>query len=316
MKKYNNFKKFENYSGSKMINDDALKDKAKDIINEIINIKKYFIMLRDSTEHVYSKINKIIPTDSRKDEFVDYIKNKDVFLSNLLSDLFDSMDSEKIMLELSDVIQILNNIENYTDDNMDSILNGENKTKDDNDGEDDGDDGDDDDEYEIEEPDFEEVEDFIDVDKLEIEKPKDDSADQHNLMGDQLKRRKKKDDLKESAKIRKSLQKIDDIENFVKKYSKFKKENINVFKKGDTAYIDGISTDLGKKMNGKKVTIVDICEDGDCYNIYDPTISPKKDGSANIKKMPSKFLFKEMPIKKEVIVVDRKRPIAKKKHKD
>lgn len=278
MKNIKNIKTFENYMDSNNnINshdEQEINQKIKDIISNIIKTKKYFMMLQNTVEHVYNMLNNQFP--SNIESFMNTVNEKDELLSEILEDLSNTIKTSMVLDEINEINEILDNIDNYTDGNLDLILTGQIKH------------------------------DFENVDE-DIEEEEDEEEDEDQLI------RKKKNIEPLTEQMKKKILKSDKIENFIKKH----KKNINTdeefddgnYKRGEIVYLNGINTEIGKKLNGRKCIIIRKSEDReDCYDLYDSTIPLGKDDS-NIKGMPSKYIFKE----KFLIKDKQRKPATKKK---
>lgn len=346
MEKFKKLKTFENYekTGGEIkatpkidkVSDEVINNKIKEVVANILKTKEYFMLLQDTAEHVYKMIEKQIP--SNVNAFSNSLNEKNKMLGELVDDLLDLLDNSNTLVELNEIVMVLRNIDQYTEDNMDNILKGLG---------DDDDDDDDDDEYicpkcdgtgedkkGIEcdacngtgfKPD-EEIDD--DDDYVEIMQPKkkgriedDDSRDQfvediEEEDEDQLERKPKK--LGESKKPMSDLERK--IKSFAEqnkskvlsKKEEPKKEEIkDKFKKGDVVHIGGIKGHA-IKYNGKKCIVVQKGEE-DTYDLHDPS---SKSPGVNIQRMPEKYMSKEPFPEKPEPVKRAIKPRATRKKKD
>lgn len=281
----NNFKilkTYENYIDrpGENVSKEQIDNRIKEIISNILKTKKYFIMLQDTTENVYDMLKKQFPPS---DSFFDILSQKNNFLSEAFLDILDILNDSFSVDEISNIVEYLEKLEEYIDGNdIEDVLSGEINIKDDY--------------YEEEEEYDDEGEEVDIIDDDEIE--------------DQLKRRQK---LTESIK---KTKRIKELEKFIKSHQKNIKEkekptektkprgDNKEFKKGDIVWINGISGIMAKKFNGKKCEVIGKTEDKeDCYDLYDFTLPVDPKSKANIKGMPSEYIFKEKP---EIIINKKK----------
>ena len=265
MKNNKTLKSFESYMSPEDDNiknpknsftDEEVNARIKSIITGMIETTQYFKMLKDSTESVFGMIYGIIPENAHG--FANELYKKNDFLAELVEEIMTTLGSSSMLDDLEQVVANLQKVHDLTEDNWDNVLSGESEFEEDEDEDEDEDLFIDDD---LDEDEGEE----IDVPK------KDDSKDQHNLP------------------LAESIKKIEDLEKFVKKYSKSDK-----FRKGDIVYLGGISTQFAKKLNGKKAEIVKKCDDKeDCYDLFVSSVPFKKKGDANVKGMPAKFIHND-----------------------
>ena len=319
-------KTFENYEktgASKQnvpeISEEELNSKIKDIISNVLKAKQYVEMLYDSAENVLDMIGKQIPPNA--EDFIDTLYQKNDMLASLMEDLIGIINDQEIILNLKDMVETLENIKDYTEGNMDDILSGEAKDEDDDDeGE----------ELDITEEDefvcpkckgSGENKDGGECEECEgtgykSEIPDDDSKDQfvgpppstqtkkepykrtsvgfkttkHPIKEDEDQLKGKINPVSEQLKRRGSVT-LKDIESKMKKFAPVGKE----FTKGEEVYVNGLIGDVARRFNGKKCIVIRKSDDKvDCYDLYDPTSPPSKDGS-NIKGMPAKYMSREKP---------------------
>ena len=141
MRKLLKLKTFENYEktgDSPPISDDEINTKIKEVISNMLKAKLYFEMLQDTVNHVYEMLEKQIPPN--KVAFQNTISSKDSVLAGILEDLIEIFENQDAVTEVDEIVSILRNLDEYTADNMDNILSGEEEEEDDDD--DEGDDGD------------------------------------------------------------------------------------------------------------------------------------------------------------------------------
>ncbi len=331
-------KTFENYektgpSNTKQnvpeISEEELNSKIKDIISNVLKTKQYVEMLYDSVENVLDMVSKQIPPNA--EDFIDTLYQKNDMLASLMEDLIGIVDDQEIIINLKDMVETLENIENYTEGNMDDILSGKSK-----------DEGDEGEELDITEEDDDEEDEFCPKCKGTGENKDGGECEECDGTGyavngplippsaqikkepykrtsvgfktikhpikedeDQLKRKKintgKGDSGPNNAIIgppgmneqlkRKGGVTLKDIESKMKKFAPVGKE----FNKGDEVYVSGLIGDVARRFNGKKCVVIGKSEDKvNCYDLYDPTSPPSKDGS-NIKGMPVKYMSREKP---------------------
>ncbi len=355
MEKFRKLKTFENYEKAggdakpktDKVSDEVINNKIKEVVANILKTKEYFMLLQDTAEHVYEMIEKQIPPNV--DAFSNSLNDKDEMLGGLVDDLLDLLDNSNTLTELDEIVMVLRNIDQYTEDNMDNILKG--LGDDDEDDDDDDDDGNGDEhicpkcegtgenkrgiecdacngtgfkpEYDEEEEDEDEDDDDDYIEMMQPKKGKvedDDSKDQFvedvEENEDQLERKPKK--LGESKKPMSDLERK--IKSFAeqnkpkvlpKKEEPKKEESKDKFKKGDVVYIGGIKGHA-IKYNGKKCTVVQKGEE-DTYDLHDPS---SKVAGVNIQGMPEKYLSKEPFPEKPEPVKRAVKPRATRKKKD
>ena len=137
-------KTFENYERTgdipkqKPISDEEINNKIKEVISNILKAKLYFEMLQDTVTHVYDMLEKQIPPN--KVAFQNTINDKDPLLAGILEDLLEIFENQEAITEVDEIVSILKNLEEYTADNMDNLLSGENDNIDDDDEEEEDDD--------------------------------------------------------------------------------------------------------------------------------------------------------------------------------
>lgn len=114
--------------------------------------------------------------------------------------------------------------------------------------------------------------------------------------------------INENLKPKKSSlkRKSDEIVDFIKKYKKDDYQNNDEqFKKGDIIYLNNLSGQIAKKLNGLKCEIIRKNEEKeDSYDLYSDKLAKSKNDDANLIGMPSKFMFKEKP----TIIIDEPEP--------
>lgn len=291
MKNLRKLKTFDSYdrtneaANKTAISGAEINERIKEVIDNILKARQYFMMLQDTVEHVYNILEKQIPPN--KEAFIDTLQKKDQLLSDLIEDLVDTLEASTVLSEIEDINLNLKNLESYTDSNIDEILAGRIKISN-NEEEDKDDDEFEDDEEEEEEDDDDYDDDEEPVSNMVIEREPEDQL-----------RRKPKDKVQESFVNEQLKKKALEIEDFIKKHSKQGSKNVqfdsNKFKKGEIVYVNGITNQGGKFFNGKKFQIVCKSEDNeDSYDLYQDT-KVGKEGEANIKGMPSKYIFRDKP---------------------
>jgi hypothetical protein len=99
-------------------------EKIKIAIDNIVKMKVYFKMLRDTTSHVYLKLMEQYPKNNTA--FVDTVMKKDFILGELVDRIYDTVAESDTMKTIEDIINLLEQIEIYTGQgNIDRILSGE-----------------------------------------------------------------------------------------------------------------------------------------------------------------------------------------------
>lgn len=83
--------------------------KAKEIVSNILKTKQYFLLLKDTTEHVYDMIIKQFPPNS--DEFITYLDDNLPDLANIVSVLDNTLFQNDAINEIEEIIEILSEIE-------------------------------------------------------------------------------------------------------------------------------------------------------------------------------------------------------------
>lgn len=126
--------------------------------------------------------------------------------------------------------------------------------------------------------------------------------------------------INENLKPKKSSlkSKSDEILGIIKKYKNKSDLNYNEnfeIKSGDIVYLNGLSGQIAKKLNGIKCKVIRKNRDKeDCYDLYSDKLAKSKNDEANLIGMPSEFIFKNKPT-----IIDepepKKRPTAKKINK-
>ncbi len=250
--------------------ENVINNRIKEVIDNILKVKTYFMLLQDTTEQVYEMIEEQIP--GNKQAFVDTLFGKNQLLGDLLEDIIDLVENSTVLEDIMMMTDNLENLEKYTEDNMDNLLNGKKSLVG-----------------------YSEEEDYEEEDEDEDE---DDEYNSNYLgsMSDEEIKIDNEDQLKRKTKplteqIKRDLHK--DTSDFIKKHSKI--VSTDKFKKGDIVYLNGITTAVGKIFNGKKCEIVKKSDEKeDCYDLYDPSIKGK-DGDSNVKGMPTKYIFRKKP---------------------
>jgi hypothetical protein len=156
------------------ITPDEINERIKEIITNVIKTKYYFDMLKDSADYVFKLIHNQLPKNYNA--FINEVDTRDNILSELLDDLLSTVETTSMIDDIDDIVKNLSLIEEYTKDNMDTILSGKLKHVDEYD-DDDDDDGDingevDEVEYEEEEDDDIPSNNKKDNDEMDQLKPK------------------------------------------------------------------------------------------------------------------------------------------------
>jgi len=115
-------KKFESFGPSNNTpSKEEINEKIKVIINNIIKCEKYFMMLKDTTEHVYESLINVYP--KKVQPFINDIYSRDDMLGEFIDLLNDHVNNSEALSEIDEIILTIDNIKNYTDGNLDVILN-------------------------------------------------------------------------------------------------------------------------------------------------------------------------------------------------
>jgi len=296
---------FENFSQSPGdISDEELNSKIKEVVSNIVKTRQYFMMLHESAQNVYEMIEKVFP--GNQEAFMDTLHDKDDLLAGIIGDILDIIGSSEAITEVDEIVAMLNNLHEYTDGNMDNILNGKGFSGEEiidfeswpNDLDDDPrgafDDDEDEDDWDVP-PDLPviEIEDQLKRRKKPIEAPEQEYSIKNNTL------RKKKPvkvlpinmepyQASASTKVDKPVI-MSDLDKKIASFVKNKvKEDL---KKGDIIYLKGLPE--GTKLNGVKCKIVQKTEDKpNCYDIYNTT-RPGSDDEPNIKGMPVEYMSRE-----------------------
>jgi len=158
------------------ITPEELNNKIKAIVANVLKMKIHVKLLQDTAEQVFNMVKKQIPPNV--DAFLETIEEKDDMLHSLMEDLTNILDTSTALVEIDEMVMTLNNLEEYTEGNMDDILAG---LASDSDDDDDDDEGDESDLLDTDEGSEEDIPDDDDMPPLTSKAPKrrnDDSEDQ------------------------------------------------------------------------------------------------------------------------------------------
>jgi hypothetical protein len=105
-------------------NKEEINEKIKVIINNIIKVKTQFKMLKDTTEHVHELMMKQFPKATQG--FIEELNSRDDILADMVETIYDNIHDSEALSEIEEIIKIIDEMQEYTDDNLDAILNQEN----------------------------------------------------------------------------------------------------------------------------------------------------------------------------------------------
>jgi len=105
-------------------NKEEINEKIKVIINNIIKVKTQFKMLKDTTEHVHELMMKQFPKSTQG--FIGELESRDDILAEMVETIYDNVHDSEALAELEEIIRTINEMEEYTEDNLDVLLNQEN----------------------------------------------------------------------------------------------------------------------------------------------------------------------------------------------
>ena len=124
LRTYENYEKTGSDTPKKgNISNDDMNAKIKEIVDNVLKAKQYFMMLQDTADTVYEMLEKAIPPNA--EAFLTALGEKDDILTSLFEDLIGIIEEQQATTEIDEICRTLKNMYEYTEDNMDDILSGD-----------------------------------------------------------------------------------------------------------------------------------------------------------------------------------------------